>query len=173
MPGKQRQPIEDRFAAYLVKADGEECWGWTGPTTNTGHLTIGRGGKGGGQVSARIVAYRLAHGSEPDREVMNTCDCRCCLNPRHLVLAGQKSKATLRERFEAKVAKAGPDECWLWTDKPIGSGYGKISTGQGSNPILAHRLAWQLASGDIPEGLFSSSGAATGSAATRPTSTCP
>ncbi|HYH69268.1 MAG TPA: hypothetical protein VD866_31535, partial [Urbifossiella sp.] len=79
MPGKKRQPIEERFAAYLVKAGEDECWGWSGPTTNKGHPTLGRGGKGGGQVSARIVAYRLAHGSEPDREVMNTCDCRCCL----------------------------------------------------------------------------------------------
>jgi len=153
MPGKKRQSIEERFAAYLVKAGDDDCWSWVGPITNTGHPTLGRGGKGGGQTSARIVAYRVMTCTDPEREVLNTCNNKLCLNPRHLLLAGEKSKATLRERFEAKVAKAGPDECWLWTDKPIASGYGKISTGQGSNPILAHRLACQLASGDIPEGL--------------------
>ncbi len=155
MPGKPRQPIEVRFSAYLVRAGEDDCWAWSGPVTNEGHPTLGRGGKGATQVSARIVAYRLATGDEPGREVMTTCDSRCCLNPRHLVLAGGgKSKATLRARFGAKVAKAGPDECWPWMDKPIGSGYGKISTGTGSSPVLAHRLAWQFAHGDIPEGLF-------------------
>jgi hypothetical protein len=155
MPGPKRQHIELRFAAYLVKAGEEDCWSWSGPITNGGHPTLGRGGKGGGQTSARIVAYRLATGDNPDREVLNICDRKLCLNPRHLLLAGAgKSKATLQKRFEAKVQKSGPDECWLWTDKPIASGYGKLSTGHDSSPILAHRLAWQLANGDIPEGLF-------------------
>lgn len=155
MRGPKRQPIEVRFAAYLVKCGEDECWSWSGPITNGGHPTLGRGGKGGGQTSARIIAYRLATGDNPDREVLNICDNKLCLNPRHLILAGAgKSKATLQKRFEAKVRKARPDECWLWTDKPIASGYGKLSTGHGSSPILAHRLAWQLANGDIPEGLF-------------------
>ncbi|MBY0372599.1 MAG: HNH endonuclease [Bryobacteraceae bacterium] len=155
MPGMKRKPIEERFAASLVKGSEDTCWGWTGPVTNKGHPTLGRGGKGGTQTSARKLAYRLACGSEPDREVLTTCDTKTCLNPRHLVLAGGgKSMATLQKRFEAKVKKGGPDECWLWTDKPIASGYGKLSTGHGSSPVLAHRLAWQLANGDIPGGLF-------------------
>jgi hypothetical protein len=155
MRGPKRQPIEARFAAYLVKAADDECWGWTGPVTSTGQPTIGKGGKGAGQVSARAIAYRLARGTQPSREVLTTCDKKCCLNPRHLVLAGgAKSKATLRRRFEAKVQRAGPEECRPWTDKPIASGYGKLSTGRNSSPILAHRLAWQFAHGDIPQGLF-------------------
>jgi hypothetical protein len=153
MPGIKRRPIEQRFAAYLVKVGDAECWDWTGPVTNHGHPTLGRGGRGAGQVSARIVAYRLAFGVEPDREVLNTCDTKICLNPRHLVLAGQKSRATIRERFEARVAKAGPDECWLWTMKPGVAGYGVLSMGKGNNPILAHRAAWELAHGTIPEGI--------------------
>ncbi len=104
-------------------------------------------------MSARIVAYRLEFGIEPDREVLTTCDTKICLNPRHLVLAGQKSRATIRERFEARVAKAGPIEYWLWTMKPGAAGYGVLSMGKGNNPILAHRAAWELAFGAIPEGL--------------------
>lgn len=106
-------------------------------------------------MSARVLAYRLASGAEPDREVLTTCDTTCCLNPRHLVLAGgAKSKATLRKRFEAKVAVAGPDECWLWKTRPGAAGYGSLSMGRGNNPVLAHRVAWDLANGPIPEGLF-------------------
>jgi hypothetical protein len=154
MPGPKRQPIDARFAAYLLKAGDDECWGWSGPTGKSGYPTIGRGGKGASQISARVVAYRLAFGVEPDREVLTVCDTPCCLNPRHLIRAGEKPKMTLRKRFEAKVRKAGPGECWLWTDKPIASGYGKLSTGRESSPVLAHRLAWELANGPVPEGLL-------------------
>ena len=101
------------------------------------------------------MAYRLTHGIEPNREVLTTCDQKCCLNPRHLVLAGgAKSKATLQVRFESRVEKARPDECWLWKLKPTAAGYGCISMGKGNNPLLAHRVAWQFANGTIPEGLF-------------------
>lgn len=155
MPGVKRKPIEERFAGYLVKGGEDECWGWTGPITNKGHPTIGRGGKGAGQISARALAYRLAFGIEPDREVLTICETTACLNPRHLVLAGgAKSKATLRKRFEERVTKAGPDECWLWTQKPGHAGYGRLSMGRGNNPALAHRVAWELANGPIPEGLL-------------------
>jgi hypothetical protein len=155
MPGPKRQPIELRFAGYIVKAGDDECWGWTGPVTNKGHPTIGKGGKGVGQMSARALAYRLAFGTDPGREVMTTCDNKCCLNPRHLVLGGgAKSKATIRKRFESRVEKTGPDECWNWKLKPGTAGYGSLSMGRGKAPALAHRIAWELANGPVPEGLF-------------------
>jgi hypothetical protein len=74
MPGKKRLPIEVRFAAYLVKSGDGECWGWTGPVSNKGQPTIGKGGKGAGQMSARALAYRLAFGTTPTREVLTICD---------------------------------------------------------------------------------------------------
>lgn len=154
MRGRKRKPIEERFATYLVKHSDGECWGWTGPVTNKGHPTVGRGGKGSGQMSARRVAYRLAWGTDPNREVLTTCDNRCCLNPRHLVLAGDKSRATLQARFVARVEKAGPNECWSWKLKPSAAGYGTLSMGRGKNPLLAHRAAWEISHGPIPEGLF-------------------
>jgi hypothetical protein len=155
MRGPKRQPIEDRFAAYLVKAGDDECWSWSGPINNGGHPTLGRGGKGGTQLSARTVAYKIKTGSEPEREVMNTCDNRTCLNPRHLVLAGgEKSRATMQMRFEARIEKDGADDCWLWKLKPSAAGYGVLSMGRGNNPMLAHRVAWVVAHGPIPDGLF-------------------
>lgn len=74
MPGVKRRTVEERFASYLLKAGDDDCWGWTGPTAKNGYPTLGRGGKGAGQVSARIVAYRLAFGTEPDREILTTCE---------------------------------------------------------------------------------------------------
>jgi hypothetical protein len=100
------------------------------------------------------LAYRWATGKKPAREVLTTCGSADCLNPRHIVLAGgAKSRATLRERFEARVVKAGPDECWLWTLRPGHAGYGCLSMGKGNNPVLAHRVAWELAHGPIPKDL--------------------
>lgn len=155
MRGPKRQPIELRFAAYLVQVGDDECWSWSGPVTNGGHPTLGKGGKGTGQVSARIVVYRIMSGTDPDREVLNTCDNKLCLNPCHLVLSGgEKSRATMRERFEARVEKAGPDDCWPWKLKPSAAGYGVLSMGKGNNPLLAHRVAWEFAHEPIPEGLF-------------------
>lgn len=154
MPGPRRQPIEVRFAGYLVQGDEDECWGWIGPVTNKGHPTLGRGGKGATQMSARIVAYRLAFGAEPSREVFISCETKICLNPRHLILAGEKSQSTLWQRFRAKVKENGLDECWPWTDKPGAAGYGRLSTGRGSAPVMAHRVAWELANGPVPDGLF-------------------
>ena len=37
----------------------------------------------------------------------------------------------LVERFWSKVDKRGPEECWPWTNKPNGNGYGVFSMGGG------------------------------------------
>ena len=50
------------------------------------------------------------------------------------------------EKFWKKVEKS--DGCWLWLGRKQGKGYGK----QGDQ--YAHRLAWELAYGTIPKGLF-------------------
>lgn len=55
----------------------------------------------------------------------------------------------LEERFWPKVDKSG--ECWLWTaSKQARSGYGQININK--RPHLAHRVAWTLTHGTIPEG---------------------
>ena len=55
--------------------------------------------------------------------------------------------------FWAKVDKSG--ECWLWTAGRFTSGYGQFNQRAGGPKLslAAHRVAWQLASGEIPEGL--------------------
>ncbi len=68
--------------------------------------------------------------------------------------------ATLRERFLRYVTKPyGKDGCWIWIGciqkcKGKGGGYGKIGEGgRGSRTLLAHRVAYQLFIGPIPDGM--------------------
>lgn len=56
---------------------------------------------------------------------------------------------TIDDRFWEKVDADG--DCWVWTAATNTSGYGQFSVGgkhQG-----AHRVAWELLVGPIPEGL--------------------
>ena len=58
---------------------------------------------------------------------------------------------TLYQRFWAKVNKT--DTCWLWTAATT-KGYGKINSGGGlGKMLLAHRVAYEMLVGPIPEGL--------------------
>jgi hypothetical protein len=54
------------------------------------------------------------------------------------------------ERFWAKVDKSG--DCWQWTAALNSAGYGKFSVGS-KQQLLAHRYAYELMVGPIPEGL--------------------
>lgn len=53
-------------------------------------------------------------------------------------------------RFWSKVEKRGLDECWRWKGGlRNGGGYGAFMT---DRPRLAHRVAWEIAHGEIPRG---------------------
>lgn len=62
-------------------------------------------------------------------------------------------RATLEERFWAKVAKG--EGCWEWTAGKTQGGYGYIRGGTGGPgaSLRAHRVSWELHNGPIPEGL--------------------
>lgn len=84
--------------------------------------------------------------------------CACgCGRPRPLYRTGHERKPVppiplFAERFWAKVAKAGPDDCWLWGAATNGVGYGLI--GHGGKMVLAHRVSYEFVNGPIPKGLF-------------------
>lgn len=60
---------------------------------------------------------------------------------------------SLEERFWCKVLKG--EVCWEWIAHIQSSGYGGFSRGRKSEgSIQAHRQAWILTNGPIPEGLF-------------------
>lgn len=57
----------------------------------------------------------------------------------------------LESRFWAKVARRGPEECWLWTASRQPSGYGQLRDGK--TTLLAHRVSFGLAHGRTPVGV--------------------
>jgi len=57
----------------------------------------------------------------------------------------------LVERFWEKVDIRGPDECWDWLAYKNKDGYGFFWL-KGKHPS-AHRVAWELTNGEIPEGM--------------------
>lgn len=59
-----------------------------------------------------------------------------------------RNHAPLEERFWRYVAKAGPDDCWLWIGKTERNGYGRLQLGgKGSGLVGAHRLSFFIANG--------------------------
>ena len=60
----------------------------------------------------------------------------------------------LEERFWPKVQKS--DGCWLWiAGGDSATGYGRIRMGpRGTPQANAHRVAWELTYGPIPDGMF-------------------
>lgn len=58
---------------------------------------------------------------------------------------------TYQDRFEANIARVPFHECWEWTASLRGDGYGAFKIGK--KQWGAHRLAWVLAHGEIPDGM--------------------
>lgn len=61
-----------------------------------------------------------------------------------------KPRPTVEDRFWAKVDKRGSDECWQWTAVRSWGGYGLFNDGRAH--CHAHRFAYELLVGPIPEG---------------------
>lgn len=55
------------------------------------------------------------------------------------------------DRFWSKVDKSG--DCWIWTAAKFGNGYGMFSPDYRGKSWLAHRFAYEMKVGPIPEGL--------------------
>lgn len=57
----------------------------------------------------------------------------------------------LTERFSCKVSIQGMDDCWEWLASLGSAGYGQFNVD--GRPLGAHRVAYTIAYGLIPEGL--------------------
>lgn len=97
--------------------------------------------------SKRAGVERLEPGSGPD-----TLEC--------MGYPKRKLKP-VDERFWAKVNKQGPivrpelGPCWEWTASLNSKGYGKMNVGgyDGCKIQAAHRIAWELEHGEVPENI--------------------
>ncbi len=72
-------------------------------------------------------------------------NCRKCIRLRQ---SGPLPRPTREEVFYGKVAKGGPDDCWEWQGARS-RGYGSFWTGKSVD--WAHRYAYELANGPLPE----------------------
>ena len=59
---------------------------------------------------------------------------------------------SVHEHFWSKVATGPLDECWEWRASRRGEGYGGFK--MNGRVVFAHRAAWELTRGEIPNGLF-------------------
>lgn len=71
---------------------------------------------------------------------------------RHFSIQVRGKTLPLKDRLWNNVDVRGADECWEWVAGKNYKGYGRLNVG-GRQLMLAHRLAWVLACGEIPEGL--------------------
>lgn len=134
----------------------EDCWLWTAALNQSGYGVMGRGDRGGSNVLAHRMSWELHNGPIPEgRSVQHLCRTASCVRPDHLVLGSARgSGRPLAERFWEKVERGEVSECWMWRGSLTPTGYGHVfvSVQRGASP--AHRLAWELANGPIPEGMF-------------------
>lgn len=61
---------------------------------------------------------------------------------------------TVDQRFWAKVAKRAPEECWEWSAGRTLKGYGRFRPSSATATQFAHRVAYALTIGPIPEDLL-------------------
>jgi hypothetical protein len=109
------------------------------------------------------------HGTTDDRprRERGTCSVQDCGKPTvGLGLCSahwqrQKKRGTtderpsLEQRFWSKVDRRGDDECWPWTAGRLpGSDYGQFWVASAGQNVGAHRVAYELLVGPIPEGAY-------------------
>lgn len=63
---------------------------------------------------------------------------------------GRSWTPRLIARFWSYVKRGAPDECWPWTGGRFDKGYGQFRFGK--KKVKAHRCAFELTNGHLPEG---------------------
>jgi len=62
-------------------------------------------------------------------------------------------RASSLDRFLTKVIKQADTGCWTWVGGKTSKGYGAFRPNRPASMMLAHRFAWCVYKGEIPEGL--------------------
>lgn len=129
----------EEFWSRLSIPSADACWLWKGGSASKAYPVVNLGG--GVYDRPHRISYRI-HFGESENLIRHTCENTRCANPAHLVRVPNESD------FWSQVDRRGPDECWLWTGRRHGFGYGLIG-GNGR----AHRISWELANGREPGAL--------------------
>lgn len=108
------------------------------------------------------VAGYLAHRTRKEKPCDDCRNARNAYRRANEPRRGPRQLAPIADRFWPKVDKSGPvpdrrpdlGPCWLWTAYRDDRGYGKVSRGGRRGGMeSAHRVAYRLVIGEIPEGL--------------------
>lgn len=68
------------------------------------------------------------------------------------LVCSRRDRCSDDDRFDAKVERRGPSECWPWKGAKFRFGHGNFSlNGKATN---AHRFSWVRTHGEIPSGLY-------------------
>jgi len=82
--GRAATPVEQRFWNYVEQGDPNECWPWTGATTND-YGVIRDDAPSSKMVRATHVSLRIDGRNVGLGEMaLHTCDNPPCVNPNHL-----------------------------------------------------------------------------------------
>jgi hypothetical protein len=163
--------MSDRHTADSLRAAWEAatspgdggCVIWTGGAEGPWQVPYFR--YQGRKYSARRVAWEFTHGSLPSHQIATSCGTARCVAPDHLcrpkatpqrrAAAANRDLRPLADRFWEKVERRGTSDCWPWVGKVTTAGYGQISRGRNADGLVgAHRLAYELSNGTIPDGLI-------------------
>lgn len=164
LPPKYDDGLLARLWSRIDKTQG--CWLWTRSAVIWGKRLDGTTGN----MTPWRVVYEISKGNlKKEESILQTCGNKRCCNPDHLTIGrlpgaklnDEEWRARLIERFWAKVDKSlghGPTrDCWIWTGAKISKGYGALAI----RPVegvpqhtYAHRLAYELAHGGIPKGMY-------------------
>ena len=66
-----------------------------------------------------------------------------------------KVKKTLEQRFKEKFIKLNSGSCWIWQGAKQSYGHGLFRVGGRKGKLeRAHRVAWELTYGPVPDGVW-------------------
>ena len=107
--------------------------------------------RGRGRGHPRLDGGNVAHDSPRIPDGTYNGSYRRPKNTGPLAGRGAYSLDRRIQAFEAKFTRAGEDECWRWRAASNKTGYGIFWNG--SRTVVAHRYAYELWVGPIPDGL--------------------
>lgn len=89
-----------------------------------------------------------------NRLLQTFCSRRCTSHSRGAA-AFVRDRQTLSDRIERLTERGAANGCWLYAGKLFRSGYGQftLTTDAGRRTVLAHRVAFEVANGPIPDGM--------------------
>ncbi len=143
---KERKTISVKNRLFnKINIKGEnDCWPWSGyvkKQDGKGYININKN-----PVGVQKVVYELEKGIvDKNFPIITSCGNKLCCNAKHLL-------HDIVSVFWNKVNIKEEDDCWPWKEGASPKGYGQFYDRK--NVWRAHRYAYKIVQGDIPDKLF-------------------